>query len=64
MKKDDCISCGKPDTEVPLLLIQYKGAGYSICPQCLPVLIHAPAKLAKRLPGLETIAPPSHKEHR
>jgi hypothetical protein len=64
MKKDECISCGKLDTEVPLLPIQYKGSGYSICPQCLPALIHAPVKLTQKLPGLGTIAPPSHKEPR
>jgi hypothetical protein len=38
----------------------YKDAEVYICPQCLPVLIHKPANLAGKLPGLENVQPPQH----
>ena len=63
-KKKQCVSCGKSDIDVPLLSFEYKGSEHGICPQCLPLLIHAPVRLAEKLPGLEKISPPTHKEHR
>lgn len=56
----ECISCKKNDLEVPLLEFIFKGQHYTICPQCLPVLIHTPHKLAKALPGIEQVAPSLH----
>ena len=53
-----CIYCDQSDQNVPLLPFQYKGKQYWICPQHLPVLIHKPEELAKKLPGLELIGPP------
>jgi len=45
------------ENEVPLLSLQFKENPLAICPQCLPALIHAPAKLAAKIPGLENISP-------
>jgi hypothetical protein len=58
----NCIQCEKSEQEVPLLKMTYRGEKVHICPQCLPVLIHKPANLADKLPGLEKIQPPKH-EH-
>ena len=57
-----CLNCEKTEQEIPLLRMFYKGAEIYICPQCLPVLIHKPANLAVKLPGLEmeNIQPPQH----
>jgi hypothetical protein len=57
-----CIQCKKTEQEIPLLLLQYQGGQVYICPQCLPVLIHKPANLADKLPGLENVLPTKH-EH-
>jgi hypothetical protein len=48
-----CIYCDRTSNEVPLIAIQYRGKEFWICPQHLPVLIHQPARLAGKLPGLE-----------
>jgi len=53
-----CIYCDQSDQIVPLLLFQYQGKQYWICPQHLPILIHKPGQLAEKLPGLERIGPP------
>lgn len=42
--------------------MRYQEADVYICPQCLPVLIHKPANLAEKLPGLENVQPRQH-EH-
>ncbi len=47
---------------VPLLQMRYQGADVTICPQCLPVLIHRPEKLADILPGMQAGKPAMH-EH-
>ena len=52
-----CIYCGQSDQNVPLLLFQYQGKQYWICPQHLLILIHKPVQLADKLPGLELITP-------
>ena len=52
-----CIYCGQSDQNIPLLLFQYQGKQYWICPQHLPILIHKPVQLADKLPGLELITP-------
>ena len=57
-----CIRCEKTDQHVPLLMMLYRGEKIYICPQCLPELIHKPANLANKLPGLESLHPPQH-EH-
>jgi hypothetical protein len=55
-----CLNCEKSEQQVPLLQMVYQGEEIHICPQCLPVLIHKPANLAGKLPGLENIQPPKH----
>ncbi|MCX6037625.1 MAG: hypothetical protein NTW99_06995 [Chloroflexi bacterium] len=57
-----CLNCKKTEQEIPLLQMRYQQADVFICPQCLPVLIHKPANLAEKLPGLENVQPPQH-EH-
>lgn len=52
-----CIVCEQDSQSVPLLNFDFKGKSYSICPQHLPVLIHKPAALADKIPGLELLGP-------
>lgn len=55
-----CIVCEQDSQIVPLLTFEFQGKTYSICPQDLPILIHKPATLADKLPGLERIAVSEH----
>jgi hypothetical protein len=57
-----CLNCEKSDQLVPLIEMWYQGEEVYICPQCFPVMIHKPANLADKLPGLENIRPADH-EH-
>ncbi len=57
-----CLNCEKSEQQVPLLQMRYQGAEVYICPQCLPVLIHKPEKLADKLPGMQAGKPAEH-EH-
>ena len=52
-----CIACGEDSQHVPLMPFLFQGKEYHICPQHLPILIHKPAQLADRLPGLELLKP-------
>ncbi len=40
-----CLSCNRTSEQIPLLRLEYAGGEYSICPRCLPVLIHTPERL-------------------
>ena len=55
-----CIVCEQDSQNVPLMPFEYQGKSYWICPQHLPILIHKPASLADKLPGVERIAAPEH----
>jgi len=55
-----CIVCELDEDRVPLIKIQYRGNTFWICPQHLPILIHQPAELAHKLPGLENLSPAEH----
>lgn len=55
-----CVNCEMTEEQIPLLQMLYKGEQFHLCPQCLPVLIHKPQKLAGKLPGLEKLQPPEH----
>jgi hypothetical protein len=55
--KKTCLSCDRGSDETPLIGIEFQGEPYSICPQHLPLLIHAPQKLVGKLPGAEKLAP-------
>jgi len=49
--RNTCLSCGRSSDEVALLPLEYRSQQLSVCPQCLPVLIHQPARLESKLPG-------------
>jgi hypothetical protein len=53
-----CIYCDQSSDVTPLILLTYQGGDLYICPQHLPILIHEPAKLAGKLPGVENLIPP------
>jgi hypothetical protein len=53
-----CIYCDCNSEQVPLISWQFQGNQYWICPQHLPILIHKPANLADKVPGLERLGPP------
>jgi hypothetical protein len=57
-----CLACGRDESHVPLIRLEYRGAGHWICPQHLPVLIHDPGALAGKLPGAEEWTPADHKD--
>ena len=48
-KSPVCLSCGKGEEEIPLLMMQYAGKQVHICPHCLPVLIHHTERLAEKI---------------
>lgn len=58
-----CVNCGRGQMEAPLISVAFKGENFSICPQCLPVLIHKPAQLAGKLAGVEGLTPADHEHH-
>lgn len=41
-----CLNCGRSSDQAPLLQLKYTGNEKWICPQCLPILIHHPERLA------------------
>jgi hypothetical protein len=45
-----CIQCDRSAGQVPLLMFQYKGGEFAICPEHLPILIHKPAMLEGKIP--------------
>jgi hypothetical protein len=55
-----CIVCERDQNLVPLIQIQYQEETHWICPQHLPILIHKPAQLAYKLPGIENLSPGEH----
>ena len=44
-----CIYCDRTDETVPLIIFDYKGKQYKICPEHLPILIHKPEMLVGKL---------------
>lgn len=48
-----CLNCSKSESEIPLVVLSYKGKRNWICSQCLPILIHHPDELAEKLGGDE-----------
>lgn len=55
-----CLKCETTEQEKPLLILTYKEEPIYICPQCLPLLIHQPKKLAEKLPGAENFGVAEH----
>lgn len=58
-----CLYCDRSSGQVPLIPLVYQDGQYWICPQHLPILIHKPAQLAGKLPGVENISPPEGHNH-
>ncbi len=42
MEDKKCFSCGKMESDVPVINLKYKQNELWICPQCIPNLIHNP----------------------
>jgi len=59
---DRCLLCERGQDEIPLIQLRYRDAGFSVCPQHLPVLIHDPGRLIGKLPGAETFDPADHRD--
>lgn len=57
MKEPTCLLCERDSNATPLLMLEYRGSSFRICPQHLPVLIHDPTRLAGILPGAEEMEP-------
>ena len=55
-----CLYCEREQEEVPLMVVQFKGSTYWICPQHLPILIHQPQKLEDKLPGAGNLDSAEH----
>jgi hypothetical protein len=49
--------------EAPLVVLRYAGAPAWICSQCLPTLIHQPARLVGKLAGAEKLSPAPEHDH-
>ena len=60
---DYCLYCERDSSQVPLMALVFQGQDLWICPQHLPILIHSPAKLADKLPGLAQISPAKQHHH-
>jgi hypothetical protein len=55
-----CLVCNQTSDQIPLLMIEYQGHKYYICPSHFPILIHQPDKLIGKLPGAENLQ--AHKD--
>ena len=60
---DYCLYCERDSSHVPLMAVVFQGQDLWICPQHLPLLIHSPAKLVDKLPGLAQISPAEKHHH-
>jgi len=58
-----CLYCERDSDQVPLLALKYQDVDFWICPQHLPILIHKPAQLADKLPGVEFLGSPDGPAH-
>jgi hypothetical protein len=55
-----CLNCGRSEQEIPLVTLRYQSEVRYLCPQCFPMMIHQPQKLAGKLPGAENMRPAAH----
>jgi len=60
ISSDTCLYCERDSSQIPLLTLDYQEQQIAICAQHLPILIHSPAKLADKLPGLAQVSPAEH----
>jgi hypothetical protein len=58
----NCLSCGRPETQIPLVALTYSSQPAFICSYCLPLLIHHPEQLIGKLKGAESIPAADHKD--
>ena len=58
-----CLQCQRDSNQIPLIPLRYQGKDLWICPQHFPTLIHKPAELADKLPGLEKLSPLEENHH-
>ena len=63
MSNSICLNCGTSEQERPLITLKFQGKELSICPQCLPTLIHKPYELADKLPDLTPAENPPPDDH-
>lgn len=56
-----CLNCNASEASVPLMHWQYQGQRFSICADCLPIMIHQRHQLAEKLSTL-TEPDPSREE--
>lgn len=47
--EDRCLYCERTEAEIPLVSWRYRGRTFCLCPEHLPLLIHAPEELASLL---------------
>jgi hypothetical protein len=55
-----CVYCERSSNEIPMLKLVYQEQDTWICSQHLPVLLHKPAQLAEKLPGIENVEGAQH----
>lgn len=60
MSNPACLNCGASEQERPLLPVRFQGKEFTICAQCLPILIHKPDQLREKLPGIQPAEYPAH----
>ena len=58
----NCLSCGRPETQIPLVTLTYSSQPAFICSYCLPLLIHHPEQLIGKLQGAENIPAADHND--
>jgi hypothetical protein len=59
-QKPSCIQCGRDDSLVPLVVINYQASEYRICTEHFPILIHHPHELTGKIPDADKINPADH----
>ena len=52
-----CINCQRDDTIIPLVSIRFSQIPTWICTQCLPTLIHDPARLESKFRNMDVENP-------
>lgn len=55
-----CLNCNRSENEVPLVSLRAAGNPAWICPQCMPILIHHPERMAGKLKGADRLSPGAH----
>ncbi len=45
-----CLNCNRSDDQVPLMAWRFQGRPLTVCPDCLPLLIHQREKIMVKWP--------------